>query len=81
MCPPEPGRWLADFFASRDGVQVNFRDDDEGCGHMTFCRGQHALPETSIITALLGGRSQDREPADRASSTSALSPQYQAKVV
>jgi hypothetical protein len=59
MCPPEPGRWLAEFFASRDGVQVNFRDDDEGRGHMTFCRGQYALPETSMAAALLGGRPHD----------------------
>jgi hypothetical protein len=58
-CPPEPGQWLADFLASRDGVQANFRDEDEGCGHLTFCRGQYALPETSMIAAMLLGRSQD----------------------
>ena len=53
MCLPEPRRSRAEFLSSRIGVQVNFRDVDEGCGHMTISHGQYARPETSMVAALL----------------------------
>ena len=59
MCPPETGRWLADHYSARAGVQVDFRDGDEGCGPFTFCRGEYAMPETSMVAALLSGRTND----------------------
>lgn len=54
-CPPELGRWLAGMFAERQDVRVDFRADNEGFGHLTYCRSEYARPETSMIAALIGG--------------------------
>ena len=55
LCPPEIGRWLADMFRAREGVKVNFRDEDVGFGHWTYSRGEFAEPEGSMVKALLDG--------------------------
>lgn len=54
-CPPEIGRWLAEMFRAKDGVRVDYRADDEGFGHLTYCRGRFLEPETSMIKSLLDG--------------------------
>lgn len=56
VCPAEIGRWLAEMFRAREGVRVNFRDDDVGFGHVTFSRGEFAEPGGSMVKALLDGR-------------------------
>ncbi|MCH9686664.1 MAG: alpha/beta hydrolase [Deltaproteobacteria bacterium] len=54
-CPPEIGKWLADMFRANDGVRVDYRADDLGFGHLTYCRGQFLQPEHSMIKSLLDG--------------------------
>ena len=54
-CPPEIGKWLADHFQAKEGVTVNYRADDQGFGHLTYCRGEFLEPETSMIYALIDG--------------------------
>ena len=44
LCPAEIGRWLAEMFRAREGVRVNFRDDDVGFGHLTYSRGEFVEP-------------------------------------
>lgn len=55
LCPPEIGRWLAEMFRGKEGVNVNFRDDDVGFGHFTYSRGEFAEPGGSMVKALLDG--------------------------
>jgi pimeloyl-ACP methyl ester carboxylesterase len=55
LCPPEQGKWLRHMLAERPGTRVQFRDDDEGFGHLTYIRGRYATPEGSLIKALLDG--------------------------
>ena len=55
VCPAEIGRWLAEMFRAREGVKVNFRDDDVGFGHVTYSRGEFAEPQGSMVKALLDG--------------------------
>ncbi len=54
-CPPEIGKWLADMFRAKDGVRVDYRADDQGFGHLTYCRGEFLEPERSMIASLLEG--------------------------
>ena len=44
------------YFRAREGVRVNFRDDDVGFGHLTYSRGEFAEPGGSMVKALLDGR-------------------------
>ena len=55
LCPPEQGEWLARMLADKPGTRVQFRDDDEGFGHLTYTRGRYATPEGSLVKALLDG--------------------------
>ena len=55
LCPPEIGRWLAEMFRAKEGVRVDFRDDDIGYGHLTYSRGEFAQPEGSMVKALVDG--------------------------
>ncbi len=55
LCPAEIGRWLAEMFRGKDGVRVDFRDDDVGYGHVTYSRGEFAEPEGSMVKALVDG--------------------------
>lgn len=54
-CPPEIGRWLRDHFESK-GIHVNFKNEDIGYNHMTFCSEYYRQPENSMAKALLDGR-------------------------
>ncbi len=54
-CPSEIGKWLADMFRAKDGVRVDYRADDLGFGHMTYCRGEFLEPDNSMIKWLLDG--------------------------
>lgn len=60
-CPAEIGKWLADMFRAKEGGRVDYRADDQGFGHMTYCRGEFLEPENSMIRCLLRGIG---EPAD-----------------
>ncbi len=35
-CPPQIGKWIAEYFGAKEGVHVNFKDDDLGYGHLTY---------------------------------------------
>lgn len=52
-CPPAAGHWLAEFFAAKPGVHVDYRHEKEGYGHVTYCRGEYVEPDGSMISALL----------------------------
>ena len=54
-CPAEIGKWLADMFGAKQGVRVDYRADNQGFGHMTYCRAEFLGPETSMIKSLLDG--------------------------
>ncbi len=54
-CPAEIGKWLAEMFAAKEGVRVDYRADDLGLGHVTYCCGEFVQPETSMIKSLLDG--------------------------
>lgn len=56
-CPGEIGAWLAEMFRAKPGVRVDYRGDNLGFGHMTYCRGEYVEPETSMIKSLLDGLS------------------------
>jgi hypothetical protein len=36
MVPPSHGEWLANFFGSEEGVNVDIRDKNIGLGHFTY---------------------------------------------
>lgn len=55
FCPPEHGKWLAEMFQARDGVRVDFRADNHGHCHFTYCHGEYLKPENSMIKSLLDG--------------------------
>ncbi|MGB1013847.1 MAG: alpha/beta fold hydrolase [Nannocystaceae bacterium] len=59
-CPAELGKWLADMFGAKAGVRVDYRADDQGFGHLTYCRGEFLEPETSMIKSLLDGLTRRR---------------------
>jgi pimeloyl-ACP methyl ester carboxylesterase len=54
-CPAEHGKWLAETLSKKSGVAVDYRSDDEGFGHFTYCRGEFLKPESSMIKCLLDG--------------------------
>ena len=56
-CPPEIGVWLADYFTKK-GALVNFKNDDIGFNHMTFCNSHYQKPENSMVKALLEGQKE-----------------------
>ena len=53
-CPPEIGVWLKDYFTSK-GAIVNFKNENIGYNHMTFCSAYYRQPENSMVKALLDG--------------------------
>ncbi len=52
FCPPETGKWLANYFKKK-GAIVNFKSDNIGYGHMTYCNSYFQKTENSIIKELL----------------------------
>ncbi len=54
-CPAEIGAWLAEMFRGKNGVRVDARADNQGFGHLTYCRGEFLEPERSMIKTLLDG--------------------------
>ena len=54
FCPPEIGEWLANYYSGK-GALVNFKNDDIGMNHMTFCSSHYRQPENSMVKALLNG--------------------------
>ncbi|MGB1276603.1 MAG: alpha/beta fold hydrolase, partial [Nannocystaceae bacterium] len=60
-CPAELGKWLADMFREKPGVRVDYRADDQGYGHLTYCRGEFLEPQTSMIKSLLDGLLGERQ--------------------
>ena len=53
MCPPDNGRWLANFFREIEGSVVDFRDDDISLNHFTFCQGKYLESKYSMLKKLL----------------------------
>lgn len=53
-CPPEIGEWLANYF-SKKGSNVNFKNENLGYNHMTYCNEHYRKAENSMVKALLDG--------------------------
>ena len=54
-CPPEIGAWLAKYYKER-GANVNYKNDNIGFNHMTFCSSHYRKAENSMIKVLLDGQ-------------------------
>jgi predicted esterase len=54
-CPPEIGEWLANYY-SKKGSNVNFKNENLGYNHMTYCNEHYRKAENSMVKALLDGR-------------------------
>ena len=54
-CPYEIGAWLADYYGKK-GANVNFKNDNIGFNHMTFCSSYFRKAENSMVKALLDGQ-------------------------
>lgn len=54
-CPAEIGAWLANYYQEK-GAHVNFKNDDIGFNHMTFCSSHYQKPNNSMVKALLHGQ-------------------------
>ena len=54
-CPPEIGAWLAKFYKEK-GARVNFKNNDIGFNHMTFCSSYYREANHSMVKALLDGQ-------------------------
>tara|TARA_B100000674_G_scaffold195639_2_gene159257 strand:- start:30345 stop:31394 length:1050 start_codon:yes stop_codon:yes gene_type:complete len=52
LCPPEIGEWLSNHFKKKGG-NVNFKNDNIGYGHMTYCNSYYQKTENSLVKALL----------------------------
>ena len=52
LCPPEIGEWLSNHFKNK-GANVNFKNDNMGYGHMTYCNSYYQKTENSLVKALL----------------------------
>ena len=52
LCPSEIGEWLSNHFKKK-GANVNFKNDNIGYGHMTYCNSYYQKTENSIVNALL----------------------------
>ncbi|MGB0837410.1 MAG: alpha/beta fold hydrolase [Flavobacteriaceae bacterium] len=53
-CPPEIGAWMAKYYAKK-GAHVNFKNDNIGYNHMTFCSAHYREPQHSLLKSLLDG--------------------------
>lgn len=53
-CPREIGAWLARYYKEK-GAYVNFKNDNIGHNHMTFCNSYYRQTENSMAKALLEG--------------------------
>lgn len=53
-CPPEIGAWLANYFKEK-GSNVNFKNENLGYNHMTYCNEHYRKAENSMVKALLDG--------------------------
>lgn len=56
-CPPEIGAWLAQYYKEK-GAHVNFKNDNIGYNHMTFCSSHYRKAENSMVKALLDGQNK-----------------------
>lgn len=54
-CPPEIGEWMATYFKKK-GAIVNFRNENIGFNHMTFCSSHYRMAKNSMLKALLDGQ-------------------------
>ncbi|MDA8596678.1 alpha/beta hydrolase [Flavobacteriaceae bacterium] len=54
-CPPEIGAWLAKFYTEK-GAHVNFKNNNIGFNHMTFCSSYYRESKHSMVKALLEGK-------------------------
>ena len=54
-CPPEIGKWIAEYFGAKDGVNVNFKQDNLGYNHLTYVTKNFLKPENSLVKALIDG--------------------------
>ncbi len=57
-CPPEIGAWLAKYYKEK-GANVNFKNDNIGFNHMTYCSSYYRLAENSMVKALLDGQNEN----------------------
>ena len=53
-CPPEIGAWLAKHYQKK-GALVNYKNDNIGYNHMTFCNQYYRKSQNSMVKALLKG--------------------------
>ncbi len=51
QCPPSIGNRLANHFSQKN-IDVTFKDEAQGFGHFTYCRGEYLEPNNSMIHAL-----------------------------
>lgn len=56
-CPPEIGAYLAKYYQEK-GAHVNFKNEDIGYNHMTYCNSYYQKTENSMVKALLEGRNK-----------------------
>jgi pimeloyl-ACP methyl ester carboxylesterase len=54
FCPPEIGVWLSDYFTKK-GAHVNFKNENLGFNHMTYCNEHYRKAKNSMEKALLVG--------------------------
>lgn len=52
LCPPEAGKWLANYF-KKMGANVNFKNENIGYGHMTYCNSYYQKTENSLVKNLM----------------------------
>jgi pimeloyl-ACP methyl ester carboxylesterase len=52
-CPPEIGEWFAQQLLEKESRHVDFKSDEIGLGHFTFCGGIYKEPERSLVKSLL----------------------------
>lgn len=57
-CPPEIGSWLAKYYKEK-GANINFKNDNIGFNHMTFCSSHYRKAENSMIKVLLDGQNKE----------------------
>jgi len=52
LCPPVIGQWLANYYTSQ-GSNVQFKNENIGYGHMTYCSSHYQKTENSMVQSLL----------------------------
>ena len=59
LCPPEIGEWLTNYFKKKE-ANVNFKNENIGYGHMTYCNSYYQKTENSLLKSLLDAESKNK---------------------